>query len=300
MIKTTNLLAGLALPLLLIACSGSDKATTDNSKPLAMVNGKAITQKFFDVYLKQRRDTAPGQAENTQQVIEELINFELLSQDAVKMNIHREEEVVTQLALQRNNILASAAYRAYIRDNPITEEAMQKDYESRMERLKLKEYKLRHTLNEKEDDAKAIVAALDKGESFADVAKKLSAGPSAKEGGDLGWLGSQDMVPGFREAAILLEKGKYTSPVKTQYGWHVIYLEDQRETPPPEFAQVRKQVKSIMQRRQIEDYIKNLRETAKIEILSDNFPKPPVSSDKAADPNPGSPLKSEINLDNRY
>jgi peptidyl-prolyl cis-trans isomerase C len=302
------------LSALLTACSGKDSekpatsnnpaipAYTDNSKVLATVNGKPITQQLFDTYAQQRRAsvTAQHQKDDTEQIMDELVNFELLSQDAEKKNIQNEADVAAQLDLQRRNILASAAFRAYTRDNPITDDDLRKDYETRMKTIKLTEYKLRHTLNDKEDAAKAIVAVLDKGAKFSDIAKKQSSGPSAAEGGDLGWLSPQDMVPGFREAALELEKGKYTAPVKTRFGWHVIYLEDKRDSPPPPFEQIREQARQIMQRKQIEDYISGLRSSAKIEIISTEMPAPEVSSDKAADPNPGSPLKSEINLDNRY
>lgn len=314
MYKTRIIVLGLGLSVILTACSGKDSdkpaaannpaspVYTDNSKVLATVNGKPITQQLFDVYAQQRRAsvTAQHQKDDVKQIIDELVNFELLSQDAEKKNIQNEADVAAQLDLQRRNILASAAFRAYTRDNPVTDDSLRKDYETRMKTIKLTEYKLRHTLNDKEEAAKKIVAALGKGAKFADVAKKQSSGPSAAEGGDLGWLSPQDMVPGFREEALKLEKGKYTAPVKTRFGWHVIYLEDQRDSPPPPFEQIREQAKQIMQRKQIEDYISGLRSSAKIEITSLEMPAPPVSSDKAADPNPGSPLKSEINLDNRY
>lgn len=314
MYKTRIIVLGLGLSVILTACSGKDSdkpaaannpaspVYTDNSKVLATVNGKPITQQLFDVYAQQRRAsvTAQHQKDDVKQIIDELVNFELLSQDAEKKNIQNEADVAAQLDLQRRNILASAAFRAYTRDNPVTDDSLRKDYETRMKTIKLTEYKLRHTLNDKEEAAKKIVAALGKGAKFADVAKKQSSGPSAAEGGDLGWLSPQDMVPGFREEALKLEKGKYTAPVKTRFGWHVIYLEDQRDSPPPPFEQIREQAKQIMQRKQIEDYISGLRSSAKIEITSLEMPAPPVSSDKAADPNPGSSLKSEINLDNRY
>lgn len=314
MYKTRIIVLGLGLSVILTACSGKDSdkpaaannpaspVYTDNSKVLATVNGKPITQQLFDVYAQQRRAsvTAQHQKDDVKQIIDELVNFELLSQDAEKKNIQNEADVAAQLDLQRRNILASAAFRAYTRDNPVTDDSLRKDYETRMKTIKLTEYKLRHTLNDKEEAAKKIVAALGKGAKFADVAKKQSSGPSAAEGGDLGWLSPQDMVPGFREEALKLEKGKYTAPVKTRFGWHVIYLEDQRDSPPPPFEQIREQAKQIMQRKQIEDYISGLRSSAKIEMTSLEMPAPPVSSDKAADPNPGSPLKSEINLDNRY
>ena len=312
-----TLAACAALPLTIMACSGSGDSETstssdknsasaenavDNSQIVATVNGVVISKDLFNAYSKQRSASVPAQSNHAkkEQIIDELVNFELLSQDAEKKNIDKEADVAAQLDLQRRNILASAAFRAYTRDNPLTDDVMRKDYESRMQKIKLTEYKLRHTLNDKEEEARAIVAALDKGKSFAEVAKKQSSGPSSAEGGNLGWLGPQDMVPGFKEAAIKLEKGKYTAPVKTQFGWHVIYLEDKRDSPPPPFEQIRTQAKAVMQRKQIEEYIGSLRATASIDIRSIAEEKPPIPSDKAADPNPGSPLKSEINLDNRY
>ncbi len=275
-------LAAIVL-ITITGCSGSETgsktssetnsvATTqtinDNSKVLAVVNGKPITQNMYDTYVQQRGASRPEPHNKPDQkvVLDELINFELLLQDAEKKNLDKEADVAAQLDLQRRNVLASAAFRDYTRNNPLTEEVMRKDYEDRMSRIDLTEYKLRHTLNDKEEDAKAVVAELDKGSAFADVAKKLSSGPSAAEGGDLGWLSPQDMVPGFKEVAIDLEAGKYSTPVKTQFGWHVIYLEETRKSPPPPFEQVRDQVAGIMQRKQIDDYLLSLRSTAEIDI----------------------------------
>jgi peptidyl-prolyl cis-trans isomerase C len=255
------------------------QTNTDNSKVLAVVNGKSITQNMYDTYVQQRdaSRTQPHGKVDPKVVIDEMVNFELLLQDAEKKNLDKEADVAAQLELQRRNVLASAAFRNYTRNNPITEEIMRKDYEDRMSRIDLTEYKLRHTLNDKQEDAKAVVAELDKGKAFADVAKKLSSGPSAAEGGDLGWLSPQDMVPGFKAAAIELEQGKYTAPVKTQFGWHVIYLEETRKSPPPPFEQVREQVAGIMQRKQIDDYILRLRSTAVIDIKQEqSAPTAPV------------------------
>lgn len=295
----TIAVAGLTLSLV-TACGGSDKATssnnsttgnvsqayTDTSRILAVVNGNNITQNMYDAYVKQRGASKPTPHNKVDPavVLEELINFELLLQDAEKKNLHTEDDVAAQLDLQRRNILASAAFRDYTRENPISEQMMREDYESRMSRIDLTEYKLRHTLNDKEEDAKAVITELEKGTAFAEVAKKLSSGPSAAEGGDLGWLSPQDMVPGFRQAAIELKQGKYTAPVKTQFGWHVIYLEETRKSPPPPFEQVREQVAGIMQRKQIDDYIQSLRGSAIIDVKREEdtppvIVKPPVASE---------------------
>ncbi|MGD8514062.1 MAG: peptidylprolyl isomerase, partial [Granulosicoccaceae bacterium] len=283
-IKHTGLLlVFLAGSIIISACNdNSDKPAetrpaTDSSaaslpgdKVVAMVDGTPIGEQLLDAYVQQRNASLPGQRDKVDraQVLEELINFELVIQDALRKSIDKTPDVATQLALQRRNVLASAAFREYIRSNPLTDDEMRADYESRMERLTLREYKLRHILSDDQATAEKLIAELTQGkQDFATLAKKHSTGPSAEKGGDLGWLSPHDMLPEFKAAVEGLQKGQSTpAAVKTRFGWHVIYVEDTRESPPPPYEQVRDRVADVLKRRQIEDYIASLREQAQVEI----------------------------------
>jgi peptidyl-prolyl cis-trans isomerase C len=288
--------------------AGKTTTTADSSARLpddtivATVNGTPIGEKLLDAYVVQRNASIPAQRDKLDRtrVLDELINFELVIQDALSKNIDDMPDVATQLALQRRNILASAAFREYIRSNPLSDEEMRADYESRMSRLSLREYKLRHILSSDEATAKKVITELTDGkQDFAAVAEKYSTGPSAEKGGDLGWLSPHDMLPEFKTAVENLEKGQTTpAPVKSRFGWHIIYVEDTRETPPPPYEQVRDRVASVLQRRQIEEYIVSLREKAQVEITlqeETNTPAPDVApTAKLPEAQPDNPIQDTL------
>jgi peptidyl-prolyl cis-trans isomerase C len=266
------------------AVTGNSAASLPGDKVVAIVDGTPIGDQLLDAYVQQRNASLPAQRDKADraQVLEELINFELVIQDALRKNIDKTPDVATQLALQRRNVLASAAFREYLRSNPLTDEEMRADYESRMERLTLREYKLRHILSNDQAAAEKLITELaESDQDFAALAKKHSTGQSAEQGGDLGWLSPHDMLPEFKAAVEDLQKGQTTpAPVKTRFGWHVIYVEDTRESPPPPYEQVRDRVADVLKRRQIEDYIASLREKAKVDITLE---------EQAAEPAPATP-----------
>ncbi|MCU7959794.1 MAG: peptidylprolyl isomerase [gamma proteobacterium symbiont of Bathyaustriella thionipta] len=155
-------------------------------------------------------------------------------------------------------------------ENKPAEEKVQQRYQELIAKMPKSEFKARHILLEKEDEAKAVIAELDTGADFAELAKQKSTGPSASSGGDLGWFSAGRMVKPFSDATAKLEKGTYTKePVKTQFGWHVILLEDQRETAPPPLKEVRAQIVQGMQKEILASYIDDLRKNANIEVLTD-------------------------------
>jgi len=149
--------------------------------------------------------------------------------------------------------------------NPISDEELKKLYDEQVP--KGNEYKARHILVEDEEAAKKLIVELDGGADFSELAKEHSTGPSGKTGGELGWFSPQQMVAPFSEAAATLEKGSYTKqPVKTQFGWHIIILDDVRESTPPAFEEVKPQLQTFVQKQRIQDYIASLRQSATIEI----------------------------------
>lgn len=263
------LLAATLLGVALLAGCEKGDAKKAGGGPVATVNGKPITEQAYDAYAKQRalsrRPTGdPAEREAT---IQELINRELIYQDAVKQGFDEKPDVLAEIENQKRNVLAGYAVRNFVDTHPIADEDMRKEYETHMGGMATKEYKVRHILVDDEARAKALIARLDKGADFSKLAKENSKDSSAQNGGDIGWYELKGLVPGFREAVEGLEKGKYTKEaVQSKFGWHVIVLDDTREVAPPDFDKVKDNVHGIMQNRQVEKYLANLKSAAKIEI----------------------------------
>ena len=258
------------IPVALIAAAAfTFGAVQAKEKVLATVNGEAITEETFNLYLQQR--AAQGQQNpaevDRKAVLEQLISRELIYQDAVKNKLEKDEAVQRELALQREETLIGAAIRKRLDTIEVDDARLRQEYDKMVASTDVQEHKARHILSESEDAAKAIIAELDKGAKFADLAKEKSTGPSAKDGGDLGWFNPQQMVPEFSAAAAKLDKGEYTkSPVKTQFGWHVILLEDRRKATPPPFEQVKPQLQQMMMSEQLNAYVDELRAKAKVKV----------------------------------
>jgi len=257
--------ATIALALFTINANAADNT---KDKIVATVNGKIITENTLSMYIRQR-NLPPGHISPQQRkdLIEELINRELVYQDAMAIGIDKSPAVKEEIEHQRVNIIASAMITPSSDRFVVSDADLKKEYDARKDELSGKELKARHILLESEDKAKEIIAMLNKGEKFADLAKKYSTGPSAPNGGDLGWFRIGQMVKPFSDAANKLAKGAYTKqPVKTQYGWHVILLEDSREVSAPDFDSIKEQIRVGLQNRLISEYIADLRGKAKIEL----------------------------------
>jgi len=236
----------------------------DSNAVLATVNGSKITQKDYDQYIQlnsQGAQMAKGR------VIDELVSRELVYQDALKQKLDKDKDVKAQIEALRTNIILGAALSKAVKSKPISDKELKKVYDEKVGNFKLTEYKARHILLKTKEDAEKVVTELDMGGDFADLAKKRSTGPSAKQGGDLGWFAAQQMVPEFSQVLVQLDKGKYTkTPVQTKFGWHVIKLEDTRDAKPPTFDEVKPKLQQSIEQQRLSDYIKGLREKAKIKI----------------------------------
>jgi len=289
LIKT--IIISIFLTGFLTACGGGGEKTTssDESKAsmtsekknngvIAVVNGKDIYDKDFSAYVKQRKAGKPKGSEiSDSRMLDEFINFELAVQDAEKKGLQNNEDLKKNLSNQRRTLLVNAAFNDFIIKNPLTDEEMRKDYESRMSELTLTEYRLRHILLTNGDDATTVMGELNKGGDFLAMVKKYSTGPSSSEEGLLGWQSEFDLLPEFRGPIGKLEKGQYArTPIKTQFGWHVLYLDDVRVTPPPKYEDVKDRVRVVLQRRQVEDYFLKLRTSAEIKIVEFDDSNPNV------------------------
>jgi len=280
----TALLLGAAVALSTTACTkpadNAAKPASPTSAPaaaakasptLVTINGTAISTQLFDTFLQAvtGKPAAEATKEQRDAMLEQLINMNLAAQAAEKDGLANEPEVKSRLDLLRTQILAEAASEKYVKSHPVSDDEVKAAYDSEVANMP-KEYKARHILVETKEAADAILKELGAGGDFAKIAKAKSKDPgSAAKGGDLGWFSAQAMVKPFSEALAKLEKGKMTTaPVQTQYGWHIIQLDDVRAPTAPAFEDVKDQVKTFAQRKKLQAYLDELRKTATIQKTS--------------------------------
>ena len=237
---------------------------------VATVNGKKITKQQLDEYFKYRQATTKQDISHDEKgVLQEMINRELLMEQVKKKKLDKNPKLNYVIKQQSNDLYIQALLRESDVAKPVPDDEVQKVYDEKVKNHKIKEYKIAHILTKTEQEAKDVIAELDGGADFADVAKKKSSGPSAKEGGELGWMNSAQLnnMPSFAQAVSELTKGSYTkTPVKTQYGWHVAKLEDERVVPPPTLKELHNQIVTALRQQRLQEYVKGLREKAKIKI----------------------------------
>jgi peptidyl-prolyl cis-trans isomerase C len=236
---------------------------------IATVNGKPISAAKVDQVVKQV--VAQGRATDSPQLREavkrDLIGREVLIQEADKQGIGSRAEVKSQIDNARQSILINAMLMDHLKKNPVKDAEVKAEYDRvKAETANNKEYKARHILVETEDQAKAIITKLKGGAKFEELAKQSKDPGSAANGGDLDWVDPAKMVPEFSKAMIALQKGAITeAPVKSQFGYHVIKLEDVRPVKFPTLEQAKPQVTEAVQQKKIQAFRENLMKKAKIQ-----------------------------------
>src|SRR5258706_8615797 len=271
-----NLAVALVAGTFAFAAGAQDKGEKAAKKASAapstsgkvVVNGVAIPQSRIDAM--NRELTAQGQPDTPERhtaVKEELVNREVLAQAAAKRGLDKNPDVAAQMAMASQAVLVRALFESEVKANPITDAQLQREYETFKSSMGANEYKVRHILVDKEDDAKTIIAELIKGGNFAKTAKKKSKDPGSKEnGGDLDWGPSARYVKPFADAITSMQKGQTTAtPVKTDFGFHVIRLDDTRPLKVPEFSEIKEQFRQRAQQAQIQKLVAELRIKAKVE-----------------------------------
>ena len=235
---------------------------------LAIVNGKAVPKERVETLKQQvERSGRPISPEMENQIKEEVIAREIFMQEAQKRGLEATSDYKAQMELARQTILIRELFVDFQKTNPVTDAEIQAEYDKFAAANAGKEYKASHILVEKEDEAKAIIAALKKGGKFEEIAKKQSKDPgSGARGGDLDWANPRSYVPEFTEALVKLEKGKLTqTPVKSQFGWHIIRLDDVREAQLPKIDEVKPQIAQQLQQQKLAKFQEDLRAKAKVE-----------------------------------
>jgi peptidyl-prolyl cis-trans isomerase C len=277
--RTSRFLFVLAAAGLLAACTkpaGDDTkaaagagAEAKKATVVATVNGDKLSSELFDTFVQAvtaGNTQEPPTDEQKAQMLDQLINMTLAAQAASKEGLEKDPKVAARLELLRTQILAEAASEKYVKAHPISDSELQAEYDAQVAGMP-KEYKARHILVEKKETADSIIRELQAGGDFSKLATAESKDPgSAKNGGDLGWFSAQTMVKPFADAVAALEKGKYTeTPVQSEFGFHVILLDDVRSAEAPAFDQVKPQVEMFVQRKKLQEYLDSLRKTANIQ-----------------------------------
>jgi peptidyl-prolyl cis-trans isomerase C len=268
-------IALLAAAALLAGCTkpGPDaaKPAGEAAKPapvVATVDGKNLSADLLDTFILAATGSPAEQAtpEQKTQALDQLINMVLAGKAAEKEGLGKDPKVEARLDLLRTQILAEAASEKYVKAHPISESELKAEYDAQIANMP-KEYKARHILVEKKELAESIIRELKAGGDFAKIAAKESKDPgSAKSGGDLDWFGLQTMVKPFADAVAGMQKGQITEvPVQSEFGWHVIQLEDVRATAAPAFEEVKDRVEMIAQRKKLQAYLDELRKAAQIQ-----------------------------------
>jgi peptidyl-prolyl cis-trans isomerase C len=271
--------------------SSSSSAAPAASGPdpvVARVNGVDI--KESDLALAEEDLGADMQSVSPDAKRDHLISYLadiiMVTQAAEKKNVGDNPDFKRRLAFLRNKLLMGYELQEETKA-ALTDEAMHQTYDDAVKSVGgQEEVRARHILVETEDEAKSILDQLKGGADFATLAKEKSKDPGAAEGGDLGYFSKDQMVPEFADVAFKMYPGQLSNPVKTQFGWHIIKLEDKRTKQPPEFAKVKDQIEQFLTRKAQTDFITKLRQTAKIERLD----KP--AADKPATDKPAAPPKN--------
>ena len=274
-------------PIVLVAAIGLLSACTrpagDAAKPaadkadapakaatvVATVNGKAIDSETFNVFVQAvaNKPAAEIPDEQKKQMLEQLVNMTLAAQAGEKEGLENDAAVKARMQLLKTQLLAEAATEKYMKAHPVSESETKAEYDTQVANMP-KEYKARHILVDSKEKADEIIKQLAAGGDFAKIASKESkdAG-SGKNGGDLGWFTAQSMVKPFADAVAAMQKGQTTpQPVQSEFGWHVINLEDIRSPTAPAYEDVKQQVEVLSQRKKLQAYLDELRKTAKIQI----------------------------------
>src|SRR4030088_63686 len=278
--------------LAMVLFAGLPTPAEDANPVLAKVNGAEIRQS--DVALAEE-ELGPSLAQmdpatKKENVLAFLIDMKIVAKAAEDKKIENNEDFKKRLAFTRNRLLMDSLL-ATEGKAATTDEAMKKVYEDASKQITgEQEVHARHILVETEDEAKAVKEELNKGADFAELAKKKSKDPGASDGGDLGFFTKDQMVPEFSAVAFALEPGKISDPVKSQFGWHIIKVEEKRNRQAPAFEQVKAQIETYVTRKAQADYVAKLREAAKVERTD----KPEETAKTDTKPDAANPADSKM------
>lgn len=240
-------------------------AMTDDSGAYAKVNDVSISIDDFEQFAKAKRASQSEANFSDKDIIDEMIATELLRQEAVKQGIADRTDIIEKIKRQASHILINTLMTEKFAKLSFADEELKAEYDRLLSLSDTSEFKAKHILLQTEDDAKAVIVELNGGADFVALAKQKSQGPSAPNGGDLGWFKADTMVPPFATALLVMEKDSYsTTPVQTRFGWHVILLEDKRTPEQPAFEDVKQDLQRNLTQTTIESYVVKLQNSSTI------------------------------------
>jgi len=239
-----------------------------SAQNVAVVNGKPVPKERVEILKQQiERSGRPISPEIEGQIKEEVIAREVFMQEARRLGLEAAPEYKSQMELARQTVLIRELFEDFKKKNPVTDAEIKAEYDKFVAANQGQEYRASHILVPTETEANAIIASLKKGGNFAEIAKKQSKDPgSGARGGDLDWANANSYVPEFTQAMIKLQKGSYTqTPVKSQFGYHVIRLDDTRQAELPKLEDVKPQVAQQLEQQKLMQFQEGLRAKAKVE-----------------------------------
>jgi peptidyl-prolyl cis-trans isomerase C len=274
-IRPLLLTLAVSAALALGACKDAGKpaaapGAAADKPPLAMVNGQPVSNEEFVAFVQMQTGKKPEElpAEERKRALDILIGLQAAAQEAEKEGLAQDPETRGRLEFDRLNVLFTALAQKYLKDKKPSDEELKAAYDEKVAEMPKLEYHARHILVEKEEQAREVLAKLAKGAKFEDLAKQYSTDGSKTQGGDLGWQTPQKWVPEFGAAVAALKKGETTKePVKSQFGYHIIRLDDTRPTAAaPAFDTVKERLIPAVQQQKIKDYVESLKKAAKVEM----------------------------------
>jgi len=279
-IKLKTFAAALAMSALLPVLTQAEEkaapaaAESPASHTIVTINGDAVS--YLEVLAFNALQGNQNKLDSQQaqvQLLNQLVNTTLLAQAAKKDGIDKLPQVEASLKMAKVQVLAEAKVNDYFAKHPVSDEEIKAAYDKKFTKEALQEYKVSHILVKEEQEAKDIIASLEKGEDFHKLAKVHSLDSSKDAGGELGWVGRNQVVKPFGDAMSNLQKGQYSkTPVKTQFGWHVILVEDVRAQEPPPLDQVKEQFRAQLQQQQLAKLVSEMRNQAKVEVADAEKP----------------------------
>ena len=263
----------IIVSLLLGACS-QEQEVSEVQNPfgeevIATINDEPIYTSIFQRYSNMRLQKNVDDLSDDERdgLIEELIQFHLMTNAATNAGISQEQNVIIDLELQKLQMLSRLMATRHLEENPPSETELQIAYEQNIQRLSGVQYKARHILLDEESEAIEIIEELRGDADFQELATARSTGPSGPNGGDLGWFSADTMVPPFAQAVSSMEIGTFSEePVRTRFGWHIIFLEDTLDSQPPGLEAVRADMTTFVEQRKIEDLLNSLRDGSIVDI----------------------------------
>jgi peptidyl-prolyl cis-trans isomerase C len=234
---------------------------------VAIVNGTPIQESIFRLYALNglQKNAEDLSDEERALVLDDLIRFRVLADAAKQRGIPTERKVAAELELQRLQLIARITAGRYLEEHPATEAELRAAYNDNLEQFEATQFKARHILVSSEEDAAALISELDQGADFVELARENSTGPTAPQGGDLGWFSADSMVAPFADAVRTMQPGDHSAtPVQTQFGWHVILLEESSDQQLPGLEAVRSELVTAVDRKKLEAYIEELKQAAEV------------------------------------